>query len=198
MQGWAMVDNVGDEDWHNVQLVLVAGLPISFTHDLYNPRYKKRQEIKVQESEAYAPPQLESAIRQQYESDDEDDDDDEDGMYLDDFTVPAQTMMNKSLPRMAQASAFAIDALHSLPSISSTNERSLAREKSAQNVQVRNVEAGDLFNYEIDHPVDVKRNGAALVPFYQGRVECRKIALYNQSIREKVRYTLMNSYHRIQ
>ena len=38
IQGWAVVDNTQDEDWENVRLSLVSGLPVSFVHDLYTPR----------------------------------------------------------------------------------------------------------------------------------------------------------------
>ena len=48
IQGWALVDNTQDEDWEDVQLTLVAGLPISFVHDLYSPRYKRRPVVHVQ------------------------------------------------------------------------------------------------------------------------------------------------------
>jgi hypothetical protein len=37
LQGWAVVDNTQDEDWVNVDLSLVSGLPISFVHDFYCP-----------------------------------------------------------------------------------------------------------------------------------------------------------------
>lgn len=60
IQGWALVDNTQDEDWESVSLTLVAGLPISFVHDLYSPRYKRRPVVRVQEEEAYAPPVLEA------------------------------------------------------------------------------------------------------------------------------------------
>ncbi len=53
-------------------------------------------------------------------------------------------------------------------------------------VTTKTIEVGDLFNYEIANPVTVRRNGAALVPIYQGFVNCRSIALYNQITREKV------------
>ncbi len=62
IQGWALVDNTQDEDWKNVKLTLVAGLPISFVHDLYSPRYKKRPIVQIQEEEAYAPPMLEEGM----------------------------------------------------------------------------------------------------------------------------------------
>jgi hypothetical protein len=62
IQGWALVDNTQDEDWDDVGLTLVAGLPISFVHDLYSPRHRRRPRVEVQEEEAYAPPVLEQAV----------------------------------------------------------------------------------------------------------------------------------------
>ena len=39
LQGWAIVENTGDEDWNQVQLSLVSGRPISFIMDLYQPLF---------------------------------------------------------------------------------------------------------------------------------------------------------------
>ena len=55
LQGWAVVDNTGDEDWESVDLALISGLPVSFVHDLYNPRYMRRPEVVVQTEAAAAP-----------------------------------------------------------------------------------------------------------------------------------------------
>src|SRR5215213_451930 len=41
-QGWAIVDNVSEEDWQNVQLSLVSGSPISFIQQLQKPFYRYR------------------------------------------------------------------------------------------------------------------------------------------------------------
>ena len=41
-QGWAIVDNVSDEDWSNVQLSLVSGSPVSFIQTLQKPLYRYR------------------------------------------------------------------------------------------------------------------------------------------------------------
>jgi len=45
LQGWAVVDNPSDDDWNDVTLSLVAGLPVSFRHDLYTPQYRSRPEL---------------------------------------------------------------------------------------------------------------------------------------------------------
>ncbi|MCC6826285.1 MAG: hypothetical protein IT172_11125 [Acidobacteria bacterium] len=41
-QGWAIVDNVSDEDWQNVEMSLVSGSPISFIQPLQQPLYRYR------------------------------------------------------------------------------------------------------------------------------------------------------------
>ena len=46
-QGWAIVDNVSDEDWKNVQLSLVSGSPISFIQQLQKPFYRYRPVVPI-------------------------------------------------------------------------------------------------------------------------------------------------------
>src|SRR5207302_6145567 len=62
IQGWAVVDNTQDEDWENVQLSLISGLPVAFVHDLYTPRYIRRPEVRVQETTGVLPPEVEEGI----------------------------------------------------------------------------------------------------------------------------------------
>ena len=87
------MDNTQDEDWKNVSLTLVAGLPISFIHDLYSPRYKKRPVVQVKEEEAYAPPILEEAMLEE--------------AAFDDFLgAEAPMEMAKAMPASAPAPSF--------------------------------------------------------------------------------------------
>ena len=46
-QGWAIVDNVSDEDWNNVKLSLVSGSPVSFIQPLQKPLYRYRPVIEM-------------------------------------------------------------------------------------------------------------------------------------------------------
>ncbi|BCM91512.1 hypothetical protein IAD21_03387 [Abditibacteriota bacterium] len=48
LQGWAVVENPGDEDWQNVNLSLVSGRPISFIQDLATPVYIVRPVVAPQ------------------------------------------------------------------------------------------------------------------------------------------------------
>jgi hypothetical protein len=41
-QGWAIVDNISEEDWNAIQLSLVSGTPVSFIQQIQNPVYRYR------------------------------------------------------------------------------------------------------------------------------------------------------------
>ncbi|MDA0204296.1 MAG: hypothetical protein O3A53_08865 [Acidobacteria bacterium] len=55
LEGWAIVDNTSGEDWENVRLSLVSGLPVSFITSLYAPRYLQRPVIQLAQDRAWRP-----------------------------------------------------------------------------------------------------------------------------------------------
>jgi hypothetical protein len=163
IQGWALVDNTQDEDWNDVALTLVAGLPVSFVHDLYSPRHQRRPVVHVKEEEAYAPPQLEAGM---LEADEE-----ESG-----YGAPL------SAPMMARSMAPPPPAPARRPAAGAPRARDHDR---TMVVQTRTVQVGDLFQYVIDRPVSVKRNESALVPVLSARFSGKRVAVYNREIRDK-------------
>jgi Carboxypeptidase regulatory-like domain len=46
-QGWAIVDNVSEEDWADVQLSLISGTPISFVLPIQQPFYRYRPVVPI-------------------------------------------------------------------------------------------------------------------------------------------------------
>src|SRR5688572_5797632 len=61
LQGWAVVDNVSGESWHDVRLSLVSGAPISFRYDLHSPQYTERIDLTPERAPlAVAPPPSEA------------------------------------------------------------------------------------------------------------------------------------------
>ncbi|MBV8855443.1 MAG: carboxypeptidase regulatory-like domain-containing protein, partial [Acidobacteria bacterium] len=46
-QGWAIVDNVSEEDWNDVQLSLISGTPVSFIQPIQKPFYRYRPVVPV-------------------------------------------------------------------------------------------------------------------------------------------------------
>jgi hypothetical protein len=160
VQGWAVVDNTQDEDWEDVQLSLVAGLPVSFVHDLYTPRYIRRPVVAVQETTGVLPPEVEEGM-------------DRLGMVdksLDDAATEEEALASdRGGGRPAMLRAYSFGATRS--AVSSTP------------AQVRERKLGDLFEYEIEHPVTIRRNQSALVPIVLRPFEGRPVLLHNRRTR---------------
>ncbi|MFO0890757.1 MAG: hypothetical protein U0790_16630 [Isosphaeraceae bacterium] len=157
IQGWAVVDNTQDEDWENVQLSLVAGLPVSFVHDLYTPRYIRRPVVEVKETTGVLPPEVEVGMSAGVLEE-----------HLLSYEEPAPASLAMAAPAraggygMRMAKRLAEDAISTTPA------------------QVRERKLGDLFEYEIEHPVTIRRNQAALVPIVLREFKGRPVLLYNK------------------
>ncbi|EPX60099.1 hypothetical protein D187_002185 [Cystobacter fuscus DSM 2262] len=161
LQGWAVVDNTGDEDWEQVELTLMAGLPVSFVHDLYNPRYLRRPVVEVRTEAAVAPVIPEEgfgAVREM-------------AAETDAVVAPMAASAPASAPMMRAMSSGGM-------------ARREAQERSAA-VQTVTKEVGELFEYRVQHPVTVRRNQSALVPILHRPFEGRRVLLYNRATREK-------------
>jgi hypothetical protein len=163
IQGWAVVDNTQDEDWENVELCLIAGLPVSFIHDLYTPRYIRRPEVKVQETTGVLPPTVEEGMQ--------------DIMYLERLaeeasyaSMPVGASPLAKMQKIAKGGA-------------ARQEMSAVSMQSSTPAQVRERKVGDLFEYQIEHPVTIKRNQSALVPIVLRDFAGRPVLLYNKMTR---------------
>jgi hypothetical protein len=162
IQGWAVVDNTQDEDWENVELCLVSGLPVSFRHDLYTPRYIVRPIVEVKETTGVLPPELEEGI-----------------MMADLELAPAPPLLASEAGVRRSRSA----APASLEGRGGRGGYGAAPPISSMPAQVRERKLGDLFAYEIEHPVTIRRNQAALVPIVLREFKGRPVLLYNKNTR---------------
>src|SRR2546425_2588586 len=59
-QGWAIVDNVSEEDWNNISLSLISGSPVSFIQPIQKPFYRYRPVIPMPSDLKLAPQQYEA------------------------------------------------------------------------------------------------------------------------------------------
>lgn len=162
IQGWAVVDNTQDEDWEDVQLSLISGLPVSFRHDLYTPRYIRRPEVAVRETTGVLPPEM------------------EDGMM--DLMVEEAEMSLRAAPMMAMAPPAGRGML-SEAKRKSSEKFDKQSALSSTPTQVRERKIGDLFEYEIEHPVTIRRNQSALVPIVLREFAGQPVLLYNKANR---------------
>lgn len=164
LQGWALIDNPQDEDWSEVELSLVSGLPVSFTHDLYSPRYLKRKEILVEREAAAGPVMTEGALRQAR------------GGVAVGGGGPAQDYGELCFEEAESAAPRTVAFGLLAPSRATQMAASQKVETVAQSV-------GQLFEYRIDCPVTVQRNQSALVPIVGSPFEGRRKILYNRNNR---------------
>ncbi len=155
LQGWAIVDNVSGEDWEDVQLALVSGMPVSFIQELYAPRFKKRPELEMDDEAAVAPVVPEAAMAKNRML-----------MAAPESPKPRPGVLKNE----AMAKGFAAE-----PDM----------EESVRRLKARTVtrEVGDMFEYMIDHPVTIAQNCSALVPIVSKEIEGQAVDLYNEKAR---------------
>src|SRR5437762_804128 len=136
IQGWAVVDNTQDEDWEEVQLSLIAGLPVAFVHDLYTPRYIRRPVVEVKETTGVLPPEVEGGMNTaEYE------------LSQGDESEDAALEMASFGGGAKKARTMARRALASPP----PQVAALVAPPSSTPAQVRERKLGDLFEYAIEH-----------------------------------------------
>ncbi|MHA1378974.1 MAG: tetratricopeptide repeat protein [Candidatus Helarchaeota archaeon] len=157
IQGFGLIDNPTDEDWDDINLILVAGLPISFIYDLYTPNYIQRPTKARRESYDITPTSYEEAIE--------------------DFTGEGmKTNFADGIVSMAK------DTRKFKGGDISTKQ--MKEVLQSTKVGVSGSEAGDFFQYQITAPITVKRNQSSLVPILQSKITSKRMSVYNEKVRK--------------
>ncbi len=175
-QGWAIVDNVSEEDWNGVALSLVSGDPTSFIQPLQQPMFKYREEKALPEGVHLTPQRL-SLLGENSNA----------GMvggmpggvpggvpggrpggvaggYGDAAPPPP--------PDAPLESGFAGTSIADLGEAMRTGDAGV-------NTAAEGMEAGDLFEYRVGQPVTVARNRSALIPIVQKEMTGERVSLYD-------------------
>lgn len=174
LQGWAHVENTTDEDWKGVTLGLVSGRPVSFRMDLYEPLYVGRPEIPVPTVPGVLPRIF--AAGQRGERGDA-----KPGGSSSPFQSSAPIRKSMDSARMLVDSRGLnlnepSGAVASVPGISSEDMAGYAAAS-----QANAVEAGEVFQFEIDHPVTLERQKSAMLPILSAGVQGRRVSIFNAS-----------------
>lgn len=184
-QGWAIVDNVSDEDWNNVQLSLVSGTPISFIQPIQQPFYRYRPVVPIPndlrlDPQTYEPGEPVSGAETTLNTT---------GQSLSTTVSPRQV---RELPSNAiNSQQFQVNAgarsNNFLVDGADNNESSVTENLATGNSGIETAatgsELGDLFEYRIDQPVTVQRDRSALIPIVQTTMEGERISIYNPATR---------------
>jgi len=164
LQGWAIVENTSDSDWKDVQLALVSGRPISFIQDLYTPLYAPRPVVEPELYASLKPRLHEEGMRARAEA----------GVAAAERMkrpVEAPAPMPAGRPA-AQAEAFGAAKL------------GLSLDKGVQSVAAAE-EAGELFRFTIEQPIDLPRHRSAMLPIVNSPMQAEKVSVYNASVLAK-------------
>ncbi|HSO73536.1 MAG TPA: hypothetical protein VLU47_01765 [Blastocatellia bacterium] len=169
-QGWAIVDNVSDEDWSAVSLSLVSGTPVSFIQPIQQPMYRYRPVIAIP-SDLRLNPQV-------YEPS-------EGGAQIDAVGGVADGERKQSIDQLSLQGRRFNQPAKLKPSAPPSPEIgvAIAGEDSGVEAAATGAEVGDLFEYRIDQPITVRRDSSALIPILQTRMEGERVSIYNESVR---------------
>ncbi len=175
-QGWAIVDNVSEEDWRGVQLSLISGSPISFIQNLQKPLYRYRPIVPIPEDLNLKPqiydPENETSYGSGSGSGNGSGDGNGSGRGIGDIPPP---------PPRAQLFEGANNNFMVSSGFSGTGvSDAIVSEKSGVETAASGEEIGDLFEYRIEQPVTVERNRSALIPIIQSKMEGERVSIFRE------------------
>ena len=196
LQGWAVVENPTDEDWHAVTMALVSGRPISFKMDLYNPLYVSRPTVEPELFASLRPPTYGGALLRQAEAapmggagpggppgafgg----------GGGLGAPGMPGAGSMPpaKAAPRggkMGGVGAVGDDQVRFARDAAARLKDRMDPSISVQSVASAS-SLGDYFQYVIDRPVELARQKSSLLPIVNKDVEGKRVSIYNPGVHAK-------------
>jgi hypothetical protein len=192
LQGWAVVENPTDEDWHTVTMALVSGRPISFKMDLYNPLYVGRPTVEPELFASLRPPTYSGGMRKF-------DDVVADGAPGERERFSKQLDSVKKAETRAGAAGYGLangdaNGAHELKDLQERTryaatvadklKASLDLRRSVQSVATASA-LGDYYQYVIDRPVDLARQKSALLPIVNKNVEGKRVSIYNAAVQPK-------------
>ncbi|HUX98049.1 MAG TPA: hypothetical protein VMV49_00720 [Candidatus Deferrimicrobium sp.] len=163
LQGWALIDNILDEDWEDIDLILISGLPISFIYDLYTPNWINRPTIQRADSFDITPPSFEETFLEEKAGD---------GIEMD-------AMMARADKKRGIMPKFAAKAPPP-PGGPPSSMVALADAQQSTKVSTKGEAGGAGFEYRITVPVTVKRNQSSLVPILQSKINTKKLSVFNE------------------
>jgi len=199
-QGWAIVDNVSDEDWQNVQLSMVSGSPVSFIQQLQQPFYRYRpvvpnpQDLQLQ-PQIYEPQSGNFGNGEGTGTEAEKDDKvgstvstrNLENLPLNGRQVQSLMARPSEQSKSKNRNNFAIDGGANVD-VMTTDEpakvsEAILDQNSGVTAAADGEEIGDLFEYKIEQPVTVLRDRSALIPIVQTKMDGERVSVYNEAVR---------------
>lgn len=156
LQGWAIFDNPTDLDLEDVSVSFVAGRPISFVTELYEPVYVDRPRVSVDVGPTIVP-----------EADTGD-------------AAPSPAAAPAPAAQAEEAESFSDRAM----GLRARTEADGAPQLGGAGVeaQAEGAQTGATFAYRVSEPVTVARHESAMVPIVQQEVEAHALSVYDAGV----------------
>jgi hypothetical protein len=178
IQGWAIVENTTDEDWQNVQLSLVAGRPVSFQMDLYEPLFMYRPMVAV--------PTVPGVTPRAYAGGEAWDDKRELAENLRKAQpaapaaggetaagLPAMRSAGRAVMKANKDSGVDRDRLEALAGVRLSDYAAASQAQAG--------EIGEVFEYRLKAPVTIERQRSAMIPILSSAFEGRRVSIFNRA-----------------
>jgi hypothetical protein len=192
-QGWAIVDNVGDEDWNNVSLSLVSGTPVSFIQPIQQPFYRYRPVVPMPsdlklEPQVYEPGEATGGTvgggngnAEEAESPTLNTANATLGNNFSTKQLSSLPANGRNLSNFMAIQPGLVNGSASRPGAGLSD--AITQPDSGVQAEATGGEVGDLFEYRIDQPVTVPHDRSALIPILQTRMDGERVSIYNEGVR---------------
>lgn len=173
-QGWAIVDNVSEEDWSGIQLSLVSGTPVSFIQPIQQPLYRYRPVIPIPEDLNLEPQVYEPGVGH--------------GFNMGGGGVGMGGGIGSGsgtglAPGRGSDASGGVPAPAAAGPVTSLSDAIRSEDVGVKTAATGN-EVGDLFEYRIGQPVTLRRDASALIPIIQTHMEGERVSIYNEATRK--------------
>ena len=171
LSGWSLIENTTNQDWEDVEVSLVAGMPVSFKYEFYRPIFIQRPVIRPPKVLSVKPTEIEEGVEmERYE------DYSASEMVAKPSALRKRAMMSrKGGPPPTPAGAIGYGGMANIM----TDDALLDKVKAQTNIQTKDL--GELFEYKISNLVSIKRKRSALVPILTESIKARRVLLYNKN-----------------
>jgi hypothetical protein len=169
LQGWAIVENTGNNDWRDVRLSLVSGRPISFVQDLYTPLYMPRPVVVPEMFASLRPQTYDRGMKSEMER----------VLARQELDEIAGARMRRA-PAAPPAAGAGGGTLYGQPGADAEYPTDFSVQAMASGEAI-----GELFQFTLAHPVDMPRRQSAMLPIVNENIEAQRISIYNASVLEK-------------
>jgi hypothetical protein len=193
-QGWAIVDNVGEEDWNNISLSLISGTPVSFIQPIQQPFYRYRPVVPMPadlklEPQVYEPGEGTGVAVGQASGTGQGRGANFAGgqINMDGVNNEAARQISRrqilDLPMNNFNNLALTPGINGAPGTATSLSDAMTSPNSGVEAAATGNEVGDLFEYKIDQPVTVPHDRSALIPIVQTRMDGERVSIYNEAVR---------------